>query len=124
MASIKESLGEQFACSGAQKTYDVRHAERLAKDQTLAETIEILKEDQTDAVWELTLIRRSANLALNLSQRAKAVTQRTSFADVETSKSRIIPESEVVRTSDELNGKAKTTGGAKTQKDLQQLNTS
>ena len=56
--------------------------------------------------------------------RAKAVTQRTSFADVETSKSRIIPESEVVRTSDELNGKAKMTGGAKTRKDLQQLNTS
>ena len=53
------------------------------------------------------------------SARAKAVTQRTSFADVETSKSRIIPESEVVRTSDELNGKAKMTGGAKTQKDLQ-----
>ena len=51
--------------------------------------------------------------------RAKAVTQRTSFADVKASKSRIIPEFEVVRTSDELNGKAKMTGGAKTQKDLQ-----
>ena len=71
LARNQESLGEQFACSDAQTTYDVRHAERLAEDQTLAETIEILKEDQTDAVWELTLIRRSASLALNLSQRAR-----------------------------------------------------
>ena len=60
-----------FACSDAQTTCDVRHAERLAEDQTFAETIEILKEDQTDAVWELTLTRRSASLALNLSQRAR-----------------------------------------------------
>ena len=71
VARKQESLGEQFACSDAQTMYDVRHAERLAEDQTLAETIEILKEDQTDAVWELTLIRRSASLALNLSQRAR-----------------------------------------------------
>ena len=33
LASIKESLGEQFACSDAQTTYDVRHAERLVENQ-------------------------------------------------------------------------------------------
>ena len=40
------------------------------------------------------------------------------------SKSSIILEFEVVHTSDELTGKAKMTGAEKTQKDLQQLNTS
>ena len=59
LAKNQESLGEQetslanlnVICSDAQTTYDVSHAERLAENQTLAETIEILKEDQTNAVW-------------------------------------------------------------------------
>lgn len=50
----QESLGEQEAflanlnatCSDAQTKYDARHAERLAEIQTIAETIEILMEDQ------------------------------------------------------------------------------
>ena len=60
LASIKESLGEQFACLDAQTTYDVRHAERLVENQELAGIIEILKEDHTDAVLRLTFIRRGA----------------------------------------------------------------
>ena len=33
LAWNQESLGEQFACSDAQTTYDVRHAERLVENQ-------------------------------------------------------------------------------------------
>ena len=98
---------------------------------------------------KVTLIQKNASFALKL----KAVAQRTSFADVEESKSRLISEleehirvisflqviqgefprlelettaaeSEVVRTSDEFTGKAEMTRTAKTLKDLRQLSTS
>ena len=53
-----QSLGEQEAflanlndtCSDAQTTQDVSHAELQTEIQTIAETFEILTEDQTDAV--------------------------------------------------------------------------
>ena len=53
-----ESLGEQEAFlanlndtySDAQATYEVSHAERQTEIQTIAESFEILTEDQTDAV--------------------------------------------------------------------------
>ena len=67
----QESMGEQFACSDAQTTYDVRHAERLVEKQKLAGTIEILEKNHTNAALRLTIIRRGASFALNLSQRAR-----------------------------------------------------
>ena len=57
LAWNQESIGEQFICSDAQTTHEVRHH---VDNQELAGIIEILKEDHTDAVLRLTLIRRGA----------------------------------------------------------------
>ena len=54
LEKTQEPLGEQEAllanlntiCSDAQTTFDARHAEQLAEIQPIAETIEILMEDQ------------------------------------------------------------------------------
>ena len=132
MARTQESLGEQEASranlNATETTRDVSHAERL--DETITETIEILKEDRTDAVWNFT--------------------QWTSFADGKESKSRLISdleehinaisflqvtqseparlesvnaatEPEAVRTSDESTGKAEMAGTAKIREELRQM---
>ena len=57
LAWNQESIGEQFICSDAQTTHEVRHH---VDNQELAGIIEILKEDHTDAVLRLTFIRRGA----------------------------------------------------------------
>ena len=134
MARTQESLGEQEASranlNAIETTRDVSHAERLDETQTIAETIEILKEDQTDAVWNFT--------------------QRTSFADGKESKSRLFSdleehinaisflqvtqseparlesvntatEPEAVHTSDESTGKAEMAWTAKIREELRQM---
>ena len=60
LAWNQESIGEQFICSDAQTTHEVRHAERLVEKQKLAGTIEILEKDHTNSVLRLTIIRRGA----------------------------------------------------------------
>ena len=134
LARTQESLGEQEASranlNATETTCEVSHAERLAEFQTIVKASEIQKEDQTDAVLDSE--------------------QRTSFADGEESKSRLISdleehinvisflqvtqnesarlksvntatEPEAVRTSDEFTGKAEMTGTAKMREELRQL---
>ena len=133
LARTQESLGEQEASranlNATETTCDVSHAERLDEIQTLTEAIKILKEVQTDAVLDFP--------------------QRTNFADVKESKSRLTEleeqinvisflqvtqsesarlesvntatEPEAVRTSDESTWKAEMTGTAKMREEFQQM---